>query len=137
MKKEEFDRTKMLKIMGLFSSPYEGEVLAAVNRAMSMLDATGTNWDDIVLPETKPKPKTHKAHKPHNPKKTPTDHDYHSLARKIDRRHEFYTLQENQIDFVLDMVYKGCDGISDKQKSWLNFLAKKVGVVPIDESNYE
>lgn len=138
MQNKEFNRDKMLKIMGYFNSSHDGEILAAVNRALAMLNATGTNWNDIiVLPQSndKPKPKP-KKHKPKY-KKTTTNYDYHSLAKKIDRHHLFYALQENQIDFIIDMVYNGCGDISNKQKSWLNSLAQKMGINPIDEPSFE
>ena len=42
------DRDRLAKILAMLSSNHDGERLAAVNRAASMLQAAGVRWEELV-----------------------------------------------------------------------------------------
>jgi hypothetical protein len=41
---------KLVKVLGMLGSAYDGEVAAAGRRAHSMLQAEGLTWDDVIVP---------------------------------------------------------------------------------------
>jgi hypothetical protein len=41
---------KLVKVLGMLGSAYDGEVAAAGRRVHSMLQAEGLTWDDVIVP---------------------------------------------------------------------------------------
>ena len=43
------DRTRLCRLLRMFSSDFDGEVAAAARRAHELLQRLGTDWDDVLV----------------------------------------------------------------------------------------
>lgn len=50
------DRDRLVKLLGMLSSSYDGEVVNAGRLANSMLKAAGTTWNDVIASPRLPAP---------------------------------------------------------------------------------
>jgi hypothetical protein len=110
--------TKLVKILGMLGSDYDGEVAAAGRRANAMVKDAGLMWDDVIAPAV-PIPQT-----PQRPRRrwrtpeTPSD----TAALCLQWRDEVLTDWETE--FCRSIV--GRRRISAKQTVVLERLARKV-----------
>jgi hypothetical protein len=109
---------KLVKILGMLGSDYDGEVAAAGRRANAMVKDAGLMWDDVIAPAV-PIPQT-----PQRPRRrwrtpgTPSD----TAALCLQWRDEVLT--DWEADFCRSIV--GRRQISAKQTEVLDKIARKV-----------
>ena len=131
--KKMLDREKLAKVVEMFQSPFEHEVLNAVRKANKMVADASMTWTEALCPyeamggetqdEVGDTPKT-------SPKQTDQDRACCAMADSIMNDGGFTNLNENSQDFVEEMATRWKRSVSPRQRDWLYGIADKMGIAP-------
>ena len=109
-------REKLVAILGMLGSDFDGERAAAGHLATEFLRREGFRWDDVIAPPTLPKTGPQSNDDP--------DPAWRETVAPCLRHLPMLTLRE--VEFLLGA--SRFPYLSDKQMRWLNSIAKKLGV---------
>jgi hypothetical protein len=109
--------SKLVKVLGMLGSAYDGEVAAAGRRADAMVKGAGLGWDDVIVPA---------APKPEQPRRQPRRWREPGSPSDTAAMCLLYPemLSDWEVDFCRSIV--GRRRISAKQTVVLTRLARKV-----------
>jgi hypothetical protein len=109
--------SKLVKVLGMLGSAFDGEIAAAGRRADAMVKAVGLSWGDMIVPAA---PRTEPPRRPSRRWRRPTSpSDTTALCLQWPE-----ALTDWEVDFCRSIV--GRRRISAKQTVVLTRLARKV-----------
>jgi hypothetical protein len=117
------DLDKLAKVLEMLRSEYEGERLAAVERANQMLTECGLTWTEFV------KGRQEQPKKLERPRRTAQDLAYTRLAHRMASSSIWKMMTTKEQGFVAQMAYSWPFPVSQAQRAWLDLLAIKYGFV--------
>lgn len=127
------DRERLSKVAEMFRSPYEGERLAALERANAILESAGMTWTDLVCcqapaPAPAPRPGRGRRSQPFATK-TQDFQRYAALARTISGHPGFRDLPRTAKRTVARILISTTDQISASDAHVLDLLARHLGIL--------
>jgi len=153
---DKLDRVKFAKICEMMTSSHEGERLSATARANEMLRAAGMTWTEALKPAPAPSsPFSGAQYAPNGPspfrnpfqnaytqhaqdrrqgawKPKPhqgwemSDFEYRDMAVELENHDCFEELDEKHQDFIMSMAINTGRPFTEKQREYLDGLAKKL-----------
>lgn len=126
------DFKKLRKLMALFDAAAEGERLAALAAANTLLARTKTYWRDLFvvdLPKPQTNPTATRRPQPSSSSFCECEECAREVARRLIDHPDFFSLADRHRDFIqsIDTKWKRRE-LTEKQRDYLFGLGERLGV---------
>lgn len=115
------DREKLLRLLAMFSSEYDGEVLNAARAAYRLLTRADETWGNVLANAAYKREPEYRTYKPHSPKPYTAPQHNSVVFECLEKKH-FLTAWETE--FLNNILYR--DELSEKQQAHLNKIRAKL-----------